>query len=207
MTSIHTFDTQTCLNPQAKQDTRERSLRNATSMAQWHPNGYLTEDWVDLCGYQDETLKMLLAHRALRPGCGRYLGVNDDPDVINANRLYFAEPLAAGLCDFRCDKWNDAIQSDWASGASILTFDGFASVSRVALTATLGPTLVCAKDRQKRFGQALLYINLSRRGKDNIPAYRAYLLESLGVDIPDSQFHSYTSKRVPMLSLWLRLGF
>lgn len=205
----HIFNDQTCRDPKAKQDTRDRTLRNVMAMAQWHPDGYLTEDWIDLCGDtpRDEILKMLLVRNALRPGKGRYLGVNNDPAIIKANRSHFAKEITASLCDFRCCEWNDAIQSEWAAKATVITFDGFASVARTALPDTLGPTITHAKDRVKRYGQAMLYLNMSRPYQADMTAYKAYLLDALGIDMPESQIHEYTSKVWPMVSIWFRMGF
>lgn len=203
----HTFDGKTCRNPKAKQDTRDRTLRNVQAMAQWHPDGYLTEDWIDLCGRHDETLRMLIAIMALQPGFGMYKGVNRDPSIIKANQAFFAKEIADGLCDFRCGEWNEILQNDWADKATIFTFDGFDSVAQHDLPDTLGPTIVCAKDRKKRYGQALLYLNMSRPYHADMSAYKAYLLDALGIDIPKSQVHEYTSKTMPMVSTWFRLGF
>ena len=209
----HTFDGKTCRNPKAKQDTRDRTLRNVQAMAQWHrktkkdPNSFLTEDWIDLCGKHDETLKMLLAIKALQPGFGMYKGVNRNSAIIRENQDFFAKEIADGLCDFRCGEWNDVIQSDWAAKATIFTFDGFDSVAQHALPDTLGPTIDHAKDRRKRYGQALIYLNMCRPFQADLTDYKSYLLEALGVDIQGNQIHEYTSKSFPMVSMWFRLGF
>lgn len=204
-TTVHTFTKDTCSNPLAKQETRERTLRNVMAMAQW--DGYLTEDWVDLCGHEDETLQLLLAHNALIPGKGRYLGINDSPLVIAANKAFFAKEIQQGLCEFRCGDWNNLIQGDWTSKVSILSYDGFASVGRNKLQQTLDSTIRIAKRQRDVYGQALLYLNLSKWAGADLKPYVEFLSKTFEHSITEDQVHIYVSKRVPMASIWLRLGF
>lgn len=206
-----TFTSNTCTNHQAKVATRERTFRNVQDMAQWHPDGYLTRDWADLCGFEDETLKMLLDAKALHKGHGKYLGINNDPKVTLANTAYFKGAIAEGLAEFRTGTWNTLINDAWAQRTNILTFDAFTSVARKDLSSYLGPTVLAVKDRRERYGQAMLYLNLSTRGADSLQtkreAYGAELSKLFGLDIPPDQIVVYTSKKVPMLSVWLRFGY
>lgn len=209
-TDKHDFSADALPYPEAKQDTRERTFRYVQAMPQW--NGYLTKDLIDLCGSQSEILKMLLARNYLQPGQGMYKGVDRDPAVIAANQAYFAAEIAEGLCDFRCAEWNDVIRTPWASKATIFTFDGFDSVVKRSLRATLGPTLLRVKECKKQYGEALLYLNLSNRTKADLTGYLAYLSEALSsealkVTITGKQVHVYHSNTIDMVSIWFRLGF
>lgn len=205
--NLHTFSPQTCKDSQAKQATRDRTLRNVKAMKQMHPDGYLTQDWIDLCGYQDETLQGLLRENLLVPGKGRYLGVNLCPQVIAANNVFFADAVKQGLCEFRQGDWQHLVRDPWADKATIITYDGFASVARQQLKSTLSSTIIQAKGQKVNYGQVLLYLNLSRPRQADPTDYLKFIQETFDCTIPPEQVVIYRSKVIPMVSLWLRLGF
>lgn len=201
----HSFSATHLTDPVVKQATRERTLRLVQRTWHWHENA-LTGDWLELCGDGDETLKMLLAQHALQPGKGRYIGINSDPDVIRRNQNLFAAETTAGLCEWVCSSWADAILAYPNTG--VLVFDGFNSLNNGHLDQLLLPSLSRAQYLQQQLGQVVLVLNFALRGvkSRDLTPYQHRLEQDLAVPISDRDFHVYTCKRTPMCMCWIGFG-
>ena len=198
-----------------KAATRERTLSLVREHSQfWHPTGhYLTCDWIELCGYDDETLKMLLQTGALKSGSSAYLGVNSSPEVIEHNKTAFPSGTPA---EWIHGQWGDEMAYGNHPRAGVIVFDSFNSVSNAHLETLLKPTFAFAKKQQETLGQALLVLNLALRGKDSRNKtqkaqaqvrYRNIIQKEFGVEVSERDFTTYTSKVIPMLICWISLGF
>jgi len=207
MTSRNTFDPATCQNYTAKHNTRLTTLDQVRQMSQW--NGILTRDWVDLCGERDATLRLLLEHGALQQGQGRYIGINNSAAVTEANEAHYAQQIEAGLCRFITCDWNAAMRSSEISGnASILTFDAFVAVQNKRIEAHLDDTLWRAKEQRGRYGETLLYLNLSDPPwRGSVDPLLEVLTGALEHPFTEQHTHRYKSKKIPMRSIWIRMDF
>ena len=190
-----------------KAATRERTLSLVREHSQfWHPTRqHLTCDWVELCGYDDETFKLLTQAGALKEGVSKYIGVNGDPAIIEHNKETFSS------AEWVQGYWEDVMASNAYPKAGVIVFDGFNSVTNAHLDTLLAPTIAFAKRQHQRLGQALLVLNLALRGKasrtDAQVRYRALLEDAFQVPVTAEGFTTYTSKVTPMHICWVSMGF
>jgi hypothetical protein len=204
---------------EAKAATRRKTLEMFRD-SDYFVEGHLNGDWIDLCGEQDETLQMLLDEDVLKPGLGRYIGINDNPDVIAANKAHFAEATNDGRAHWIESRWADAI-GDLAEfpRARVLNFDSCNSLKNKQLDAILHDPLTLTKHLYETNGGVLLVMNFTI-GRTYWPKAKveamakAYLercyawRDALNPGNRTKPQHvRYKSKTLPMLNVWLPLGF
>ena len=215
MTSPHDFGS-TSLSPAgfaAKQATRQRTLDLIRRSDCCTEGGQLIGDWVELCGERDETLSMLLAQGVLRPGLGRYVGINSDPGVVAINREHYREATGAGLAAWEEGLWEDlASDLDRFPEARVVVFDGFNAVgARMDRALRYSQDLV--EHLYRRNGTVLLVLNCVQRGttraegRAHVERLRAWRERLCPGSATGFESRTYASRRAPMLIAWVPLGF
>lgn len=202
----------------AKMRVRERTLQIIQESDFWVPDGdgFLNGDWVEMCGEGDETLKMLLSKGVLRPGYGKYIGVNNSPEVIATNRTLFAEEEAAGLVEWRLGDWAE-VTSDFKnlSRVRVVVFDHFIALHNEQISNIIRDCTDLAEYLLGTNGAVLLMLNFSLYAQSRDPSRIQRYEKSLQVwknevcpsNRTPMESCTYTSKRIPMLPVWVPLGF
>ena len=219
MNNTHSFspDTLTAKGHAAKQKTRQTTFDLLRRSDYWMPDaegGYLNGGWIELCGHHDETLKMLLDANALRPGKGRYIGVNGSEEVIQANQERYKDATEAGLVVWVLGTWANTVSDlDRYPDARVVVFDGFNALSNTSIGRILRDSTDLAEDLYRRNGSVLLVMNFCLRGcatgaKDHCVEHLYQWRHRKNPGNGTKPAHKvYKSKRVPMLNVWLPLGF
>jgi hypothetical protein len=203
----------------AKQATRERTLELLRQSNHYIPDdhgdgGFLHGDYLDLCGREDETLKLLLATDTLRPGLGRYIGCNLDQKVLDHNAGHFKEATEAGMAVWVQDKWAN-VTTDLARfpNLRVISFDGFNAVGNRNLARIRRDSLNLAAATYRRNGGVLLVLNFCLRGtskkevEDHLREMQAWKEALCPGNRTQPEHRVYQSKKARMLNLWLPLGF
>ncbi len=229
--SDFTPDTLTPEGAEAKQKTRQKTLDLIRESDYWVPDaggGYLNGDWIELSGVNDPTLQMLLDANALRPGKGKYIGVNLDQALLDANAEHFKAATEAGLAEWVCDKWAN-VMSELGDGKDkgprdqpckrpdvrVVVFDGINSVANSHIEAIRRPSLNAAKRLYQDNGTVLLVMNFCLRGAKyggkHVEDHRTTLVAWKNQLSPHSQtdleMAPYCSQVVGMYIAYLPLGF
>jgi len=219
MTSLHSFSPETLSTNgfSAKQATRQRTIDLIKESDYWVPDpdgGYLNGDWMELCGHHDETLQTLLALNALHPGVSRYIGINSNPEVIQANQEFFKTATEAGQAVWIEGTWANVLADlSRFPNTRVVVFDSFNGVINTRIERILQDSKDFTEHLYRRNGTVLLVVNLALRGSkpgdgDRIVQDLIVWKENLckGNRTQPSP-HVYTSKKVPMQITWLPLGF
>ena len=202
---------------QAKHDTRRRTLDLLMASDYFIPEGgFLNGDWLDLCGERDETLRMLLDEGVLRPGSSRYIGVNDNPDVLALNREHFKEATADGRAVWVEGSWG-SVTADLSQHprVRVINFDSCNKLGNKHLGSILLDSLALAEHLFRRNGTVLLVLNFTigrtANCRQTVEGYIARVNEWREALNPGNQtmpqFCHYISKAMPMLNMWVPLGF
>ena len=200
---------------EAKAEIRARTLALIRD-SDYFVEDYLNGDVLDLCGEHDETLQGLLDTNVLRPGLSTFIGVNDNGTVIRANEEYFKEVTDDGRA-----VW---VESTWASAVAdlerfprvrVINFDSCNRLNNKQIDAILHTSLALAAHLYRRNGTVLLVLNFTvgrmadrdKAAQKYIRRLRAWRNKTNPGNRTKLEFHQYTSKKMPMLNVWLPMGF
>jgi hypothetical protein len=221
----HDFSSDGC---EPKQQTRIDTLDviRTKGLRLWsRQHRCLGRDHLELTALGDPMLRLMLDQEALRPGFGRYIGVNGpnpydsktDPEaaeaaareILRANAAEFDEATSQGLVEWRYGLLEDVLaERNGLDNVGVLVADGQYILGDHQIGVTHAPCFRFALDQKKRLGQFLLVINLVYRGASDRPLDKALtvwsrtLAQCLGLPraVPTANFTVYRNAgaRLPM---------
>jgi hypothetical protein len=194
-------------NP-AKHQTRMDTLERMKRSVFWL-DGQLHCDWFEICGDKDAMCAWLIAHDLLAPGY-RYIGINNNPAIIEGNRADYA-PLGnktEWVCGDAVEYLGDRDRPGMGK-VGIVVYDTTESLCGDALPKTLRVLLSFSEHQKKRLGGFLLVTNHSMRGKGGqIARFGRILTKHCGRDIPENAYTEYigTDTKAKMRMMRLTYG-
>lgn len=199
-----------------KHATREQTfavVRDSASF--WNclsgePSACLKKNWLELTSIDDPTFQMLLDANALQPGKSCYIGVSNDPAVIEHNRAAFAAETKAGLAKWICANLEDILADlSFEPNVGVVVADGYMSVSNRNLRSSFGPIFNYVKARQPCH-LVLNYVLRIRGGQTldaEIVKYQQIVSEYVGENVPPESFYRYMTEKRHSAMMLCRVHF
>lgn len=193
-----------------KQATRDETLRIVRERSPFWQGGKLACDWLELAGGPDQTVLMLEGALSER---GRYLGISNDPEVVEMNRrLYGHLEHVEWVEDDILTAIGAADKRTRYERVGVLVYDTEMSLASRNFIRDLQYVIKFAKDQHRRMGAFLLVLNFVERGgkRGELQQGRqAYEEELRKLTKRDVKFTSYRNKHpgVSMLLTRLSWGF